>query len=37
MNRLTALLVACFTATALFATPAFAEIRTVILSVSGMT
>lgn len=37
MNRLPRLLAACLAATALFATVAFAEIRTVTLSVSGMT
>jgi len=37
MKRLAPLLVACFTAATLFATAAFAEIRTVTLSVSGMT
>ena len=37
MKRLTALLAACCIAAALLATAAFAEIRTVTLSVSGMT
>jgi len=37
MRPLIGLLAACFIATALFATAAFAEIKTVTLSVSGMT
>ncbi len=37
MKRLTALTAACFTVVALFASTAFAEIKTVTLSVSGMT
>jgi len=37
MKRLTGLLAACFIAAALFATAAFAEIKTVTLAVSGMT
>jgi hypothetical protein len=37
MKRFAGLLVACFIAAALFASAAFAEIKTVILSVSGMT
>ena len=37
MTLFTRLLAACITAAALFATTAFAEIKTVALSVSGMT
>lgn len=37
MNRLAGLFAACLAAAVLFATVAFAEIRTVTLSVSGMT
>ena len=37
MKRLTRLLAACFIATILFATAAFAQMKTVTLSVSGMT
>ena len=37
MNRLTGLLAAFCTAAAIFATAAFAEVKTVALSVSGMT
>jgi hypothetical protein len=37
MMRLARLLAVCCTATALFATAALAESRTVTLSVSGMT
>ena len=37
MKRLTKLLAACCIAAALFSTAAFAEIKTVTLSVSGMT
>lgn len=37
MKRLTGLLAACCIAAAFFATAALAEIRTVTLSVSGMT
>lgn len=37
MKRLTARLAACCTAAALFTTAAFAEVKTVTLSVSGMT
>lgn len=37
MKRLTGPLAACCVAIALFATTALAEIRTVTLSVSGMT
>ena len=37
MKRLTGLLVACCTAATLFATAAVAEVKTVTLSVSGMT
>jgi hypothetical protein len=37
MNRLTGLLRVLFISIALFATPALADIKTVTLSVSGMT
>ena len=37
MKRLTKLLAACCIAAVLFSTAAFAEIKTVALSVSGMT
>ena len=37
MRQLAKLLAACCIAAALFATTAFAEIKTVTLSVSGMT
>jgi len=37
MKQLTVLLATCCVAATLFATAAFAEIRTVTLSVSGMT
>lgn len=37
MNRLTGLLSAFFISTTLFATSALADIKTVTLSVSGMT
>ncbi len=37
MKRLPRLLAVCFTAAALFSATAFAEIRIVTLSVSGMT
>ena len=37
MKQLPRLLAVCLTAAALFATAAFAEIKTVTLSVSGMT
>lgn len=37
MTRLPRLLAACCVAAALFATAAFAEIKTVTLAVSGMT